>query len=151
MRFEMGYDSGVWFGNTKLPFSTSICIHESVQNQSQPVREVLLSKLFVRFGARMLLALCVLLSEWCVQFGAGMLVPCRWSAAARCWYRVLLAFTVLRAMWSGYAGAAAEGCCRCCLRVLLSKWYVCALNNALERACWWAGAGRRCCLRVLSS
>ena len=28
-----------------------------------------------RFGAGMLLPLCVLLSEWCVRFGAGMVVP----------------------------------------------------------------------------
>ena len=98
-----------------------------MQNPSQPVGEVLLSKLLVRFGARMLLALCVLLSEWRVQFRAGMLVPCRWSAAARCWCRVLLAVTVLCAVWNGHAGAAAERCCRCCVRVLLSEWWVCAL------------------------
>ena len=37
-----------------------------------------------RFGAGMLLTLCVLLSEWCVRFGVGMLVPLRDAAAGCC-------------------------------------------------------------------
>ena len=42
-----------------------------------------------RFGAGMLLMLCVLLSEWCVRFGVGMLVPLQ-DAAAGCCCRIFL-------------------------------------------------------------
>ena len=121
---DSGFDSGVWFGNIKLSFSIQhvyLHLHISVQNQFQAVGEVLLSQCLVRFGAHMLLAPRVLLSEC--------------------------------AVWSGHAGAAAERCCRCCLRVMLGcccQSSACALNNGLERACWWAGAGGWCCLRVLS-
>ena len=57
-----------------------------------------------RFGAGMLLPLCMLLSEWCVRFGAGMLVPleCR----CKVWWRVLLAVRVVCTVWSGHAGGA---------------------------------------------
>ena len=63
-----------------------------------------------------------LLSEWCVQFGATLVA-----------LRVLLQVLTQGDVW------------RCCCQI-----GVC-LNHALERACWWADAGGRCCLRVLSS
>ena len=55
-----------------------------------------------RFGAGMLLPLCLLLSEWCMRFGAGMLVPLEW----RCKLLVqgVLAVRVVCTVWSGHAG-----------------------------------------------
>ena len=118
-------------------------MHESVQNQSQPVGEVLLSKCLVRFGARMLLALFVLLSEWCVQFGAGMLVP------LECRCKVL----VQGASCCHNAGCSLEWACWC-------RWTV-LLEGALELAwlaCWWwcrgytwrcKGACVGCCCTLL--
>ena len=78
---------------------------------------MLLSKCFVRFGAGMLLPLCVLLSQWCVQFGVGMLVP----AAARCW---MLEGAAVRVVLG--AGMLVSGC----------RWKV-LLEGAVELACWW--------------
>ena len=70
-----------------------------------------------RFGAGMLLPLCMLLSGWCVRFGAGMLVPleCRCKVLVQgvvcCQSGV---YSLERACWwrSGC-------CCRFCLRVVL--------------------------------
>ena len=44
----------------------------------------------------------------------------------------MFAVTVVCAVWSGHVGAAAEQCCRCCLRVML--------EGAVELA---AGGGAR--------
>ena len=89
-----------------------------------------------RSGAGMLLTLCVLLSEWCARFGAGIVVPleCRCKVlvqgVACCQSGV---YSLERCWWRSGC------CCRCCLRVMFegaAVRVVCAVNPALERACW---------------
>ena len=95
-----------------------------------------------RFGAGMLLPLCMLLSECCVC-ALERACWCPWSAAARCWCRVLLA--VRYTVWSGHAGgaqgAAAGSAWGRCFKGLLSEWRACF------KPCFWSGhAGERMCV-----
>ena len=100
-----------------------------------------------RFGAGMLLTLCVLLSEWCVRFGAGIVVPleCRCKVlvqgVACCQSGV---YSLERCWWRSGC------CCRCCLKVMLELFQPCSgagmlvsgcrwkvlLEGAVELACW---------------
>ena len=150
--YDSGYDSWVWFADLDLVFACVFHVwlftHTYLQNVSNAGNYTIRGALWswhavaaVRAAVRVVCALwsghggavgvllqgagagCCLLSEWCVQFGA-MLVA----------LRVLLQVLPEGDVW------------RCCCQS-----GVCALNHALERECWWADAGGRCCLRVLSS
>ena len=111
---------------------------------------MLLSKLFVRFGTRMLLALCVLLSEWCVPLECRCKVlvqgvACCHSAACSlewaCWCRCRALLQVLpegaavRVVCARFtqcfgAGMLVSGC----------RWTV-LVEGAVELACWWRCKG----------
>ena len=109
--YDSEYDSGVWFGNIKLPFSTCMNLCKTNLN--------LLEKCCCQSVLCALEPACCWRCSCCCQSGVCNLERaclCRWNAAARCWCRVLLAVTMLGAVWSGHAGAGG----RCCLKVLSS-------------------------------
>ena len=92
--YDSGYDSWVWFvGMIRGPwFSVSLHPPRIVIYPHLPrkcFQLLVIIRYVERFGAGMLLTLCVLLSEWCVRFGVGMLVPLQ-DAAAGCCCRIFL-------------------------------------------------------------
>ena len=114
-----------------------------------------------RFGAGILLPLCVLLSEWCVRFGAGMVVPleCHCKLLVQgCLLSEWCVCSLERAGW-WLSGC----CCRCCLKVMLegaavrvASFKTCFGAGMLVSGCRWGCCRaslpvllRRWCLRVL--
>ena len=147
--YDSGYDSWTWFvGMTRGPwFSVSPHPPCMVIYPHLPPKCFKCWWLYHTWSALELACCCH--CACCCQSGVCALEPawwCRWSAAARCWCRVLLAVRVVCTVWGGHAGGAQGAAAGAAWR-----WCLSFLNHALERACWWADAGRRCCLRVLSS
>ena len=123
--YDSGYDSWVWFVGmirepwlSVSPHISCMAIYIIIRTLNPKMFHMLVIIPYMeRFGAGMLLPLCMLLSGWCVRFGAGMLVPleCRCKVlvegAACCQSGV---YSLERACWwpSGC-------CCKFCLRVVL--------------------------------
>ena len=138
-----GYDSWVWFvGMIRGPWiSVSPRLPCMVIYPQLPpnVSNVGIIPYMERFGAGMLLPLCVRCQSGVRTLGRAWW--CRWSAAARCWCRVLLAVRVCvqleRACWwrSGC-------CCRCCLKVMLEGAAV-RVMRVLQTMFWSGRTGER--------